>query len=114
MLSNNENRRSLVDVGQTHLAPLGNRSCTDILIVGGDVARYAEASLRTARGENLLCQLGVAVGCFDKELRLVLARSSTLQSFDCACAVGLLDGEIAIEGKRLSAQSRCHHRHNNR
>ena len=32
MLSDNENRRSLVDVGQPHFAPLGNRSCTDILI----------------------------------------------------------------------------------
>ena len=92
MLSNNENRRSLVDVGQTHLAPLGNRGGADILIVGGDVARYAEASLRSARGENLLGQLGVAVGCFDKELRLMLTSGTTLQTLDCACAVGLLHG----------------------
>ena len=99
MSSDNENRWSFVYIGQTHLAPLCYSSGADILVIRGDVASYSEASMRSASGENLLRQFGIAVGCLDKYLRLMLACSATLQSFDCACAVWLLHWEIAIEGE---------------
>ena len=104
---------AFVDVGKADFAPFADSGGAYILIFRGYIASDAEFCLRSARGDNLLCHFDIAIWRFDEELRLMFASSTTLQAFDCSCALRLLYGEITIEGEGLTTQPRSHNCHNN-
>ena len=97
LLTDYKYRRTLIYIGYSDFAPLANGGSTDILVVRGYIASDAEFGLHSTRGDNLLGQLCVAIGRLDKELRLMFARSSALQSLYGTSALRLLHRNIAVE-----------------
>ncbi len=76
---------------------------------GGDACGNAQAGLRTERSAEHVEQFGVAIGCLNEELRLTLMLRTLLQLFHALHTLGIVDGQVAIEGKTLTVQSARHH-----
>ena len=106
----NKYGRTFGNVGYAHLTPLGNAACYDQLLGRSDVARNRKFGLRGTYLQHLLHKFYVAIRRLDEYLRLMLAMRAALQSLDSLTALGRLHGQIAIEGERLTIESRRHHR----
>lgn len=105
-----ENCWNLSEVGQSRLFPFADASCADKLLFRGQSSRNAEARFRVAGTANVGKEFGVAIRRLDKQLRLVFIDGTRFQLFETLAAGTAVDGQIAVESKALSVESRGHDR----
>ena len=107
LIINQKDARNLCQVGRMAF-PLFHGAGMDVFVLAGDVGGNAKPGLGTAILQNIFHHFIISVRRLDEDLRLMLGVGTLLQLLQFLGAFGRLDGQIAVEGKALSVEARCH------
>jgi len=105
-----ENRRAFVQFDRGRLFPVRHASARDGLAGERQVDRDADERRWCAGRQQRVEQGAVAVGRLDENLRLLCLAGLQFEISQALCALGGVDGQVALERETLPVQARGHQR----